>query len=225
MTSRLAANSGFGQPRLGWRHQLLLIAVLTLAALLVNAAVASACSSPSIKRSTVQTRAGYGNGYSYWWGHGRWDDSVNTSDGSCCYGPCADCEHYASKTRNSRCSDEAGVVERGSDCSGYVSTAWMVNTTCGNFWITSGGHPYSTKDFRYNSQHWYTFTNLASLKNMDAAVRYDSEAHHIVLFNQRDSYGTPLVYEAKGCSAGIIYGSRTLDSNWTGVRRDNIIDG
>ena len=135
------------------KRRLAILGMLTIAALVIQTATVLACSTPYISRSKVIERVAPANGYSYWWGHGRWGTSVNTSDGSCCGASCPGCSHYRSRTKNSRCSDQSGVVERGADCSGLIATAWMIRPDCRRFSITRGAHPYGTWHFRYRSYH------------------------------------------------------------------------
>lgn len=174
------------------------LAALGAVALVAGDAVAA----PSpMTREEIETLAKYGVGYSYWWGHGRWNyDGQNPGS---CSGSCPNCTHTGSY---------------GADCSGFVAKAWQVPSDSP---ITTNAHPYSTYNFYNESTHW-SDVSMSSLELSDAAVYRSGGSGHIVLFEKYGSSGQVWTYEARGCSYGIVHNQRTLSSSYKGIRRDNL---
>ncbi len=144
-------------------------------------------------------RAKTGVGFSYWWGGGCWNPG-SSAKGSCS-GSCPSCTHSGSY---------------GADCSGYVAKVWQVP---GASALTSCSHPYSTYNFDNETREWRTIAR-GSAKQGDAFVYNDSGAGHIFLFDNGDPWGWMKAYEAKGCSYGIVYGSRTAGTSYKVIRRN-----
>jgi len=144
-------------------------------------------------------RAKSGVGFSYWWGGGCWNPG-SSAKGSCS-GSCPSCTHSGSY---------------GADCSGYVAKVWQVP---GASALTSCSHPYSTYNFDNETREWRTIAR-GSAKQGDAFVYNDSGAGHIFLFDNGDPWGWMKAYEAKGCSYGIVYGSRTAGTSYKVIRRN-----
>lgn len=144
-------------------------------------------------------RAESGVGFSYWWGGGCW--KPGSSEKGSCSGSCPSCSHRGSY---------------GADCSGYVAKVWQVP---GASSVSSCSHPYSTYNFTNESREWRTVAR-GSAKRGDAFVYNQNGAGHIFLFDNGDPWGWMKTYEAKGCSYGIVYGSRTAGSNYKVIRRD-----
>ena len=147
-------------------------------------------------------RAKTGVGFSYWWGHGKWQTSGPTSStkGSCS-GSCPSCSHGGAN---------------GADCSGFVAKVWQVPSS--NTDVSVDSHPYSTVNFNASSSLWSTVSR-SNLKKADALVYNSNGAGHIVLFESGDGWGSMWTYEARGCSYGIVHNLRTAGSAYKGIRR------
>lgn len=139
-----------------------------------------------------------GVGFSYWWGGGCW--KAGGTKGSCS-GSCPSCSHSGSW---------------GADCSGYVAKAWQVPKTSD---ISTCSHPYSTDNFYNEEREWKTIPR-SQAKRGDALVYRKNGAGHIFLVDSGDPWGTMKAYEAKGCSYGIVYNSRTASSDYKAIRRN-----
>lgn len=155
---------------------------------------------PSMTRQQIVDRAVYGVGYSYWWGHGCW-----RTDGQypgSCSGSCPSCTHTGSY---------------GADCSGYVAKAWQVPSEIA---LTTDSHPYSTANFRWDTT-WWSQVGWGEAKMADAFV-YRNSANtggHVVLYESGDPWGSIWVYEAKGCSYGIVHNLKELSTSYVAIRR------
>lgn len=143
------------------------------------------------------SRAKSGVGFSYHWGAGCW--SPGGAHGAC-YGSCPNCSHSGTW---------------GADCSGYVAKIWQVP---GASALSSCQHPYSTVNFKNEQTHW-SRVSRGSVKRGDALVHNDGGSGHIFLYESGDGWGWMKAYEAKGCSAGIVYDSRTASSSYVAIRR------
>lgn len=143
-------------------------------------------------------RAKSGVGFSYWWGGGCWQPGA--SEKGSCTGSCPGCTHRGSW---------------GADCSGYVAKVWQVPGTSA---VSSCGHPYSTANFDNEEREWNTVPR-SSARRGDAFVYNTGGAGHIFLFEGGDPWGSIRAYEAKGCSYGIVYGTRTAGSDYKVIRR------
>ena len=141
--------------------------------------------------------------YSYWWGHGCW-----RSDGAqlgSCSGSCPDCTHSGSY---------------GADCSGYAAKVWQVPSPSP---IETNAHPYSTREFRYNTTHWDPVARDEALRGDCFVYRNSSNtAGHIIVYESGDPWGNVWAYEARGCSYGIVHNLRSLTSSYIAIRRVNI---
>ncbi len=176
-----------------------------LLTLVLTAPAAQAAPDPMTPDEIVEL-AEYGVGYSYYWGHGSWRTD-GASPGSCS-GSCPSCTHSGSY---------------GADCSGFVAKVWQVP---GPSALTTNSHPYSTYNFRYESQHW-SQVSRSNAKTADAMV-YRNDANtggHIVLYDHGDPWGQAWTWEARGCSYGIVHNLRTIGSSYVAIRRDNLVDG
>lgn len=140
--------------------------------------------------------------YSYYWGHGSWRDD-GAEHGSCS-GSCPSCSHSG---------------RYGADCSGFVAKCWQVP---GASPITTDAHPYSTYNFYNQTTHWSRAPRTA-LHRGDALV-YNTSGHgHIVLYESgTDPWGSLWVYEARGCSYGILHSNRSFGTDYVGIRREGL---
>jgi len=151
------------------------------------------------KRDRALARARSGVGFSYHWGAGCWKPGADHP--GVCNGNCPDCTH-------------AG--EWGADCSGYVTKIWQIP---GATALTTCTHPYSTFTFRYTTLHWHPIAR-SNVKPGDAFVYNSNGAGHIFLYDSGDPWGWARVFEAKGCSYGIVHDSRTVTSSYIAIRRE-----
>lgn len=153
-------------------------------------------------RANALARAKSAVGYSYWWGHGRFETSGPTSGtkGSCS-GSCPSCSHKG---------------QYGGDCSGMVAKAWQVPSTNGV--LNDDNHPYSTVDFDQDSSKWSTVSR-GTVQAADAMV-YNSSGHgHIFVYAKGDGWGSMYAYECKGCADGCVYDLRTASSAYHAIHR------
>ncbi len=184
-------------PRCGW------LAVLLVGLAGVPAPVAAA--PPTMTRAEIVDLAEYGVGYSYWWGHGCWKtDGLNPGS---CSGSCPSCTHSGSY---------------GADCSGFVAKCWQVPVASP---LATDSHPYSTSNFRWDSTHWSQI-GWGDAETGDAFVYRNSTdtGGHIVLFDSGDPWGQIWVWEAKGCSYGILHDLKSLSSTYVAIRRDALTE-
>jgi cell wall-associated NlpC family hydrolase len=145
------------------------------------------------------SRAESGVGFSYWWGGGCW--KPGSSDKGSCTGSCPGCTHGGSY---------------GADCSGYVAKVWQVPGTSS---VSTCSHPYSTYNFANETREWRTVAR-GSAKQGDAFVYNENGAGHIFMMDNGDPWGWMKAYEAKGCSYGIVHGSRTAGTSYKVIRRN-----
>ena len=145
-------------------------------------------------------RAKLSVGFSYYWGGGAWTDAgVSASTKGSCTGTCPSCSH-------------AGKY--GADCSGMVAKAWQFGAEA----LSTNSHPYSTVSFNSASSNWSTVSR-SSLKAGDALTYNSGGEGHIVLYEKGDGWGTPTVYECRGCSYGCVYDARSFSTAYKGIRR------
>jgi hypothetical protein len=152
------------------------------------------------------SRAESGEGFSYWWGHGRWlAEGPTAATAGSCSGSCPSCSHRGSY---------------GADCSGYVAKVWQVPSS--NTSLSTDSHPYSTYNFRNStgSGQW-SQVSRGSIRAGDALVYNNGSAGHIVWYRSGDGWGSMDVYEARGCSFGIVRNTRSsLGSDYVAIRRN-----
>jgi hypothetical protein len=147
-------------------------------------------------------RASAGVGFSYWWGHGRFQPAgPNASNAGSCSGSCPSCSHSGSY---------------GGDCSGFVAKVWVVPSS--NSDMTDDSHPYSTLDFDSDTSQWTTVPR-GSMQVADAMVYRSGGAGHIFLYEDGDPWGSMYAYECKGCSYGCVAGLRSASSAYHAIRR------
>ncbi len=154
---------------------------------------------PSPDNAIARAKAAVG--FSYWWGGGAWLASGATSSNrGSCSGSCPSCSHSG---------------RYGADCSGLVAKAWQFGTKE----LSVNSHPYSTVSFNSDSSgKWYTVSR-GSMRKGDALVYNSNGAGHIVIYEKGDGWGSPTVYECRGCSYGCVYNSRSFTSKYHAIRR------
>ena len=174
------------------------------------ASVEEAVTTPAMSRDEILALASSGVGYSYWWGHGRWDPSNHAYPGKCS-GSCGKCSHWASPK---------GGAEYGADCSGFVAKTWQVPSATSP---KIDSHPYSTYNFRYEKTHWYPIKK-SELKAGDALVYSTGTKGHIALFDHWSGGGKTTAYECSGCKIGCIHKPRSFGSYYIAIRRKGVED-
>lgn len=182
------------------------IFLISLALLTAIAPTASAAPAPMTVAAIIALSKSV-VGFSYWWGHGRWNNG-GTDKGSC-KGNCGSCGCPS-------CTHSGG---NGADCSGFVAKAWQVP---GPTAITNDGHPYSTWSFAGSSPNW-TPVLKGNLKQGDALVHNDGSSGHIMIYSSGDPWGNSWAYECKGCSYGCVYDLRPIYAYYLGRHRANLI--
>lgn len=182
---------------------LAMLALLALVTVGLGRPSLASAAPPAMTRAEIMERAGYGVGYSYWWGHGCWRTD-GQSLGSCS-GSCPSCTHSGSY---------------GADCSGYVAKAWQVPNAIA---LTQDAHPYSTYNFRWETT-WWNQVAWGSAQLADAFVYRNSEntGGHIILYESGDPWGSIWSLEAKGCSYGIVRNLKQLTTAYVAIRRVNL---
>lgn len=154
------------------------------------------------KVAAAMARAKAGVGFSYWWGHGRFNPNGPTeSTKGSCSGSCPDCSHSG---------------QWGGDCSGFTAKVWQVPSS--NTDLTDDEHPYSTADFDNDTSQWKTVSR-SNVKEADAMVYRSGGSGHIFVYQSGDGWGSMYAYECKGCSAGCVKGYRTAGSAYHAIRR------
>ena len=175
-------------------------------ALLALAYAPTALAAPgAMSRQEILDLAVSGVGYSYYWGHGSWRND-GTQAGSCS-GSCPSCSHSGSY---------------GADCSGYVAKAWQVP---GPSDVTTDSHPYSTSNFRWEETYWSQIPRGDAM--VGDAFTYRNSGNtggHIVIYESGDPWGSSWVYEARGCSYGIVHRLKSIGSSYVAIRRDAVVD-
>jgi uncharacterized protein YraI len=158
-------------------------------------------------RDRILSIARSGVGFSYWWGGGAWDpNGATSSNRGSCSGSCPNCRHSGSY---------------GADCSGYVAKAWTVPSS--NTDLRRNAHPYSTADFISTSTRYpWRRINRSDIARGDALVYRSGGAGHIVIYESGSAWGQMWMYEARGCSTGIVRNLRSLGSSYVGIRRTGL---
>jgi len=162
--------------------------------------VPSAGGTPTVREDALE-RAEMGMGYSYWWGHGRFDPGgVTPSTVGTCSGSCPNCTHGGGY---------------GGDCSGLLGKVWSL----GNADLSVDGHPYATYDF-YNAHSAWHDVSRAAVQPGDALVYNIDGAGHTFVYESGDGWGSMWAYECKACSQGCVHDLRTASTAYKGIGRD-----
>ncbi|NMB75358.1 MAG: carboxypeptidase-like regulatory domain-containing protein [Myxococcales bacterium] len=178
----------------------LALVVVTAAVVFSGRAAIAEC--PSISRDDIVRLCNQAMGYSYYWGHASWR-SDGASHGSCS-GSCPNCTHSG---------------QYGADCSGLAGKVWQVPRASA---VTEDYHPYSTYNFRYETTHWTRVARGGTMIRGDALVYNSNGSGHIMIYDSGDAWGTPKVWECKGCSYGCVHGSHSISTSYIGIRRHNL---
>jgi len=96
-----------------------------------------------------------------------------------------------------------------------VNKVWQVpnaiaTTTCGH-------GPYVAASFRSSTSYWNVISRSSLLKGDVLA-----STSHVMIFDHGDPWGSLVVWEAKGCSYGVVHNWRTASSSYSAARRINI---
>ncbi len=181
------------------------VAVLTLAALCWPS---DASAIAPITTAQILANGATIVGYSYWWGHGRWDPAARSYPGKCTAKPgstgCPSCSHSAT----------AGGTEYGADCSGFVAKAWQAPSAIA---LTTEGHPFTASEWTSSNSYWKVIAKK-DLRPGDALAT----SHHVVLFEAMNGAGRAMVYECSGCSRGCVH--RVIDISAYTASRRNLTD-
>jgi cell wall-associated NlpC family hydrolase len=181
----------------GWSHSAYLTAVT--ASPTPSPTVVDPNGAPSADNAIV--RAASAVGFSYFWGGGAWVASGATaSNKGSCSGSCPSCSHSGSY---------------GADCSGLIAKAWQYGTKA----LEVNSHPYGTIHFVNDVAGKWSTVSRGAMKKGDALVYNSGGAGHIVLYEKGDGWGTPTVYECKGCSYGCVHNARSFTSSYHAIRR------
>ncbi|MBN2494069.1 MAG: carboxypeptidase regulatory-like domain-containing protein [Deltaproteobacteria bacterium] len=181
------------------------VQVLFLIGFLVSARE-SLGSTQTMSRDEIIDLARSAVGYSYWWGGGCWRTD-GCQHGSCS-GSCPNCTHTGSY---------------GADCSGLAAKVWQVPSPSP---VTTNSHPYSTYHFRYSFTHWSQIQRESAQRGDCLVYRNSANTGgHIVVYESGDPWGSMWLYEARGCSYGIVHNLRSLSSSYIAIRRDALASG
>lgn len=140
-------------------------------------------------------------GFSYYWGGGAWlEEGPTSSTQGSCSGSCPSCTHSG---------------RYGADCSGLVAKAWQL----GEKKLSVNSHPYSTASFNADASGKWSTISRSALRAGDALVYNKRGAGHIVIYEKGDGWGSPTVYECRGCSYGCVYNTRSFGADYHAIRR------
>ncbi|MBX3205199.1 MAG: SH3 domain-containing protein [Labilithrix sp.] len=154
---------------------------------------------PASPANTI-ARAKAAMGFSYYWGGGAWLASGPTaSTKGSCKGSCPSCTHSG---------------KYGADCSGLVAKAWQY----GNKTLSVNSHPYSTADFNASRAGLWSIVSRGALRAGDALVQRTGSSGHVVIYEKGDGWGSPTVFECRGCAYGCVYNARSF-SGYKAIRR------
>jgi len=109
----------------------------------------------------------------------------------------------------------------GADCSGLILKAWQIPRKAD--YTQSVGHPYNTYSFFNKNTHWNKI-NRSDLAKGDILVYRSKGGGHAVIYHHGDPWGSPVVYEARSKTYGIVYNQRYFPSSFQARRRHRLID-
>jgi cell wall-associated NlpC family hydrolase len=154
---------------------------------------------PSVDNAIARAKSAVG--FSYYWGGGAWlPEGPTASTKGSCSGNCPSCTHTG---------------KYGADCSGLIAKAWQY----GDVSLEANSHPFGTTHFVTPKAGYWANSNRAAMQKADALVYNTGGAGHIVLYERGDAWGSPVVYECKGCAAGCVYNARTFGTQYKAIRR------
>lgn len=97
----------------------------------------------------------------------------------------------------------------GADCSGFVGVVFQLPN--------AAAHPVSTATLEQDNDQWVSVSRENA--KFGDAFAYNDGGGHVVIYESGDAWGTPMVYEARGCAYGIVRNTHKLSSKYVGVRR------
>ena len=139
-------------------------------------------------------------GFSYWWGGAAF--KVGSRD----YGRCI----------SSTYGGHRGTY--GGDCSGFAGKVWQLPNAMP---FEQNRHPYSTYHFKNQRNYWNAISRN-STRRADAMVYNNGSHGHIIIFESGNAWGQSWVYEAKGCSYGVVHNLRSVSSSYQSRRRHGL---
>ncbi len=155
-----------------------------------------------LSSSAILATAASGVGFSYWWGHGRWQPG--SGDRGACYGSCPSCSHRGGS---------------GADCSGFVAKAWRVPEW--NNSVSDDAHPYTTWHFENQSDFWRRVSRFSVVPG-DVLVQNNSSGGHMFIYERGDPWGMVWSYESRGCRYPIAHNLRSIPSGYKAIRRNGL---
>jgi hypothetical protein len=88
--------------------------------------------------------------------------------------------------------------------------------------ITQDLHPYTTYDFVNQETNWHKVQRSA-IRPGDALTYNTNGSGHIALFESgNDPWGDVWLYEARGCSYGVVHNLRAVDAKYIAIRREGL---
>jgi hypothetical protein len=152
-----------------------------------------------LQRDNIMERAHRADGYSYWWGHGKFGCGLGKGN---CSGSCPSCSHTG---------------EGGADCSGLAAKAWAVPPSAPGTCVD--GHPYSSTTFATESYYWRTI-DWSNKERADALVLRGG-GHIMIKGAGENANGCKWVVECRGCSYGCLANYHCVSStDYKAIRRD-----
>jgi hypothetical protein len=189
------------------RPAMLLALVATLSVASVRAAT------PQMTVDDIFCRAKSGVGFSYWWGGSCWCSSGCSPDYSCGKGYC-DC--FCDGCCPNCCSHSGS---KGADCSGFTYTVWrLANLSQSD---VCGPHGPVAATYMNSSSDW-THVSDSARQPGDAVA----SSTHVMIFEKNTTWGDIWVYEAKGCSYGVVHNAKGVNwGKYAVARRKNVVVG
>ncbi|MBN2527253.1 MAG: hypothetical protein JXR76_12735 [Deltaproteobacteria bacterium] len=146
----------------------------------------------STQRTNALARSRVAMGFSYWWGHGRWNGTstggATPGNRGACSGDCPSCTHTAN-----------GSVEYGADCIHFVDTIWGAGTDQDP---NTDGNGCSINQFRSaTGGGCVPGTVVSNMANVRAGDAVATTSHiFLVAENYSAAGGYVSTYECVGCS-------------------------
>jgi hypothetical protein len=160
-------------------------------------------SSVTPSRANALKRARVAMGFSYWWGHGRWNGATTggptPSNRGVCTGDCPSCTHKAN-----------GSLEYGADCIHFVDTIWGAGTDTDP---GTDGNGCSISQFRNaTGTGCVPGKKVTSMTKVKAADVMALTSHIFLVAENYRSSGLESTYECVSCADGCKRMSRNLNT-------------
>ncbi len=157
-----------------------------------------AVSVPNTSDEHATARAYSAVGFSYYWGGEQWNPT--TESWGSCTGSCPDCDHSGSW---------------GADCSGLITKAWKVGSSCSALTDSCSSRP-TAAGFRVTDPNG-KWKNISRDSIAEGDVM--ASTTHVVYYLSGDAWNTPTVIECKGCADGCVKNARSFSSTYRTSRR------